>query len=140
MPGPPALSLRSWAAQFLRSSIRQIYDAAVCLPADSPRLRHRVRRSRVTTSPADAIVPAPMTARRFTFAPSGLPPAEAKVLARRAYARARAAGSLSSVVVDKLWSDTLLAVTDAPPTAAAEMLRRTAHLFVLIEDRANRPR
>src|SRR5262249_4314512 len=88
---------------------------------------------RLTPSP-----PAPARpARRFTLSPSGLPPAQAKALARRAYGRARAAGSLSSAVVDKLWADTLVAVADQPATAVAEMLRRTEHLFVLIEDRAS---
>jgi hypothetical protein len=81
-----------------------------------------------------------MTARRLSFAPSGLSPGQAKALARWAYCGARAAGGLSSVVVDKLWADTLVAVADQPATAAGEMLRRTEHLFVLIEDRARWPR
>lgn len=78
--------------------------------------------------------------RRFTFAPSGLSPTEAKACARRAYDRARGAGSLSSVVVDKLWADTLVAVADQPAGTAGEMFRRAEHLFVLIEDRARWPR
>ncbi len=64
---------------------------------------------------------------------------EARALARRAYGRARGAGRLSSVVVDKLWADTLLAVDGQPSVTATEMLRRTEHLFVLIEDRASWP-
>jgi hypothetical protein len=40
--------------------------------------------------------------------------AEAKLRARRAYGRVLAAGSLSSVVVDRLWSDTLMAVEHQP--------------------------
>jgi hypothetical protein len=54
-----------------------------------------------------------MPPRRFNFAPSGLCPAQAKALARRAYRRARAAGSLSGVIVDKPWADALVAVADA---------------------------
>jgi hypothetical protein len=81
-----------------------------------------------------------MSARRLTPAPSGLTLTQAKALAQRAYGRARALGSLSSVLVDKLWSDTLVAVTDQPAATAAEMLRWTEHLFVLLEDRASWPR
>jgi hypothetical protein len=68
-----------------------------------------------------------------------LPPVEAKALARTACDRARA-GSLSSVVVDRLWSDTLVAVDGQPAATATEMLVRAQHLFVLIEDRARWPR
>jgi hypothetical protein len=77
-----------------------------------------------------------MPAHRISFAPTGLSRVRAKALARRAYDRARAARSLSSVVVDRLWSDTLLAVEHQPAATATEMLVRTQHLFVLIEDRA----
>jgi hypothetical protein len=82
-----------------------------------------------------------MTASRLRFAQSGLSPAaEAKRLATAAYSRARTAGSLSSVVVDRLWSDTLLAVEHPPAATATEMLVRAQHLFVLIEDRGRWPR
>lgn len=77
-----------------------------------------------------------MTVSKLRFASSGLTPAAARALARAAYGRARAAGGLSSVIVDGLWSDTLLAVDGQPATTATEMLVRAQHLFVLIEDRA----
>ncbi len=82
-----------------------------------------------------------MTARRVSFAPSGLSPAtEARVAARRAYGRAQGSGGLAPVVIDRLWADTLTAVDGQPAATAAEMLRRTEHLFVLLEDRAHWPR
>jgi hypothetical protein len=93
----------------------------------------------VTPAPAGAIVLPVMPAHRISFAPTGLTRVRAKALARRAYDRARAAGSLSSVVVDRLWSDTL-AVEHQPAATATEMLVRAQHLFVLIEDRARWPR
>ena len=51
-----------------------------------------------------------------------------------------AAGGLSSGAVDRLWSDTLLAVEHQPAATATEMLVRAQHRFVLIEDRARWPR
>jgi hypothetical protein len=77
---------------------------------------------------------------RLHFAPPGADLADAKSTCRRAYSRARKAGGMSTVVIDSLWADTLLAIDGQPAEAASEMLRRTAHIFVLIEDRARWPR
>ncbi len=60
----------------------------------------------------------------------------AVALARRAYGRARAAGGVSPLIIDRLWADTLMAIEHQPADISAEMLRRTEHLMVLIEDRA----
>jgi len=57
-------------------------------------------------------------------------PPEARAAARRAYGRARAAGGLAPVVVDRLWSETLMAIDGQPAPAASEML----------EDRARWPK
>ena len=94
----------------------------------------------MTAPPTGAIVLPAMPAHRISFAPAGLSPAQAKTLARRAYGRARDADSLSSAVVDRLWSDTLLAVDGQPAATATEMLVPAQHLFVLLEDRARWPR
>ncbi len=77
-----------------------------------------------------------MTARRIAFAPAGGDLAVAKRTARLAYDRARKAGGLAPVVIDKLWSETLLAAEGRPAVTAAEMYRRSEHLFVLLHDRA----
>jgi hypothetical protein len=81
-----------------------------------------------------------MASHSLPFAQPDITPAEARSLAYRAYKRARAGAALAPVVVDRIWADTLLAVADQPAITASEMMRRTQHLFVLIEDRANWPR
>ena len=73
-----------------------------------------------------------MTGRHLTFAPSSRDLAVAKASARRAYDRARKAEELSSSMVDRLWCGTLQAAV-----TAAEMMRRTEHLFVQLRDRAH---
>lgn len=62
------------------------------------------------------------------FSPSGRDLAAAK--ASRAYDRARNAGGL-----DRLWADTLSAAEGQPAVTAAEMYRRSEHLFILVADR-----
>jgi hypothetical protein len=74
------------------------------------------------------------------FSPAGRALADAKASARRAYDRARGAGGLAPVVVDRLWADTLTAVDGQPAITAAEMFRRSEHLFVLLADRGAWPR
>jgi hypothetical protein len=77
-----------------------------------------------------------MTARRLAFSPSGRDVVDAKASARRAYDRARKAAGLASVVIDRLWADTLMACDGREAVTQAEMMRRTEHLFVLLHDRA----
>jgi len=81
-----------------------------------------------------------MTVHPLTFAPTGLTRAKAKLLARGAYDRAKASGGLAAVLLDRLWSDTLIAIERQPAATATEILRRTEQLFVLIEDRTRWPR
>jgi hypothetical protein len=74
------------------------------------------------------------------FSPARRALADAKASARRAYDRARSAGGLAPVLVDRLWADTLVAVDGQPGETAVQMYRRTEHLFVLVADRATWPR
>jgi hypothetical protein len=78
-------------------------------------------------------------ARNLNFSPSGRAVAEAKASARRAYVRARKAGGLSTTVIDQLWAHTLVTCEGHEAAMQAEMLRRTEHLFVLLEDRGEWP-
>jgi hypothetical protein len=77
-----------------------------------------------------------VTAKRLRFASTGRDVAAAKATADAAYRRARASGALAPVLIDRLWADTLMLAEGKPPETAAEMLRRTQHVFVLLEDRA----
>jgi hypothetical protein len=81
-----------------------------------------------------------MTARRVTLAPSGLTPAEARGLARRAYGRARGSGGLAPVLIDNVWTRVLLAVDGQPAEVQAELFRRAEHFMVLVEDMSQWPR
>jgi hypothetical protein len=81
-----------------------------------------------------------MPSRRLSFSPTGRDIADAKASARRAYALARKASGFAPVLIDQVWADTLLRVEGQPRETAAEMLRRTEHLFMLLRDRASWPR
>ncbi len=78
--------------------------------------------------------------KRVTFTAPGLSHRQAKRLARAAWSRAHTAGGVSSAIVDRLWSDALLAAERQPVNVATEMLRRTEHLMTLLADRGRWPR
>jgi hypothetical protein len=81
-----------------------------------------------------------MTARRVSFAQSGLPLPQARALARRAYGRARGSGGLAPVLIDNVWTRVLLAVDGQPAEVQAELFRRAEHWMVLVEDMSQWPR
>jgi len=89
----------------------------------------------VTRRPIRAIA-ARMPISRVSFAPSGLTRKEAKAACRRAYDRAKAAGGMTALAADRYYADTLTTIAKQPTETAAEMLRRTEHLLILLADRA----
>jgi hypothetical protein len=63
-------------------------------------------------------------------------PAVLKERAYRAWKTARERGALPAPTLDKLWSEGLLAMGDAPPQVRAVMAYRSECLFMLLVDRA----
>jgi hypothetical protein len=57
-----------------------------------------------------------------------------KALARAAYKAARAAEPIPSTLIDRLWTNALLAAEIAPPVVAARMFRRSETLYRLLLD------
>jgi hypothetical protein len=60
-----------------------------------------------------------------------------KALAHRAYKAARAAGPLPATLIDRLWTNALLAAEIAPPVVAMRMYRRSETLLRLLVDQHN---
>ena len=71
--------------------------------------------------------------------PHSAPPrnalATARAEARRAYEHAKRNAGMFGLVLDRLWSETLLAVDGARVANRIEMFRRTRMLFDLLADR-----
>jgi hypothetical protein len=63
-----------------------------------------------------------------------------KALARRAYKAAREAEPIPSTLIDRLWTNALLAAEIAPPAVGAKMYRRAEVLYRLLLDQHNWPR
>jgi hypothetical protein len=57
-----------------------------------------------------------------------------RALARAAYKAARAAEPLPATLIDRLWTNALLAAEIAPPVVAARMYRRSETLLRLLVD------
>ncbi len=68
-------------------------------------------------------------------AASALPLSEARAAAHRAYLRAKEVGGLAPVLLDRLWSDTLLCAQFQREAGAAAAFRHTEHLCERIEER-----
>jgi hypothetical protein len=60
-----------------------------------------------------------------------------KALAHRAYKSARQAAPIPPTLIDRLWTNALLAAEIAPPVVAARMFRRSETLLRLLVDQHN---
>jgi hypothetical protein len=60
-----------------------------------------------------------------------------KVLAHRAYKAARQAAPIPPTLIDRLWTNALLAAELAPPAVAMRMYRRSETLLRLLVDQHN---
>jgi hypothetical protein len=58
-------------------------------------------------------------------------------LARRAYKSARQTAPIPPTLIDRLWTNALLAAEIAPPVVAARMFRRSETLLRLLVDQHN---
>jgi hypothetical protein len=115
-----------------RNGRRPVLESAV--PAELAILTVASGRAHLAGRPQPERIP--MTTRRLSFSSSGLSLADTKGLARRAHARAHAAGGPWATAADRAWAETLMIAEDKPREVQAELYRRTEHLCVLFEDRA----
>jgi hypothetical protein len=71
----------------------------------------------------------------LAFSPASRPLGEAKKAARNAYEAAKERSGTSAPSVDRYWAETLVFAKGQSEGTAAEMFRRTEHLFALLIDR-----